>query len=285
MALWLATIVRCRLRSPKAAERRLDEEADRIRETPAGWKFKFPRLHSGARRRATAGRTCRRSRGSEMKVFLSWSGERSNRVAKALHDLLPEILQDVEPWMSEHEIAAGHRWGDQLNSVLEGAAIGIVCLTKENLNAPWLLDEAGSLAKSVSGSRVVPYLLGLTAADISFPLAQFQGVDTSETGTRKLLDSLNAARPSPMLDDRLNRMFARWWPDLSSRLSQIPELAPTAQPVRSDRALLEEVLQLARQFATHDATAASRHLSVRRVGQIRSFCAEGGSRCHGFRRA
>jgi tetrahydromethanopterin S-methyltransferase subunit G len=196
-----------------------------------------------------------------MKVFLSWSGERSRLVAKALHDLLPEILQDVEPWMSEHEIAAGQRWGDQLNSVLEGAAVGIVCLTKENLNAPWLLYEAGSLAKSVSGSRVVPYLLGLAATDISFPLAQFQGVDTSETGTRKLLDSLNTARPSPMLDDRLDRMFARWWPDLSSRLSQIPDVAPTTQPVRSDRALLEEVLQLARQFATRDSTAASRQLS------------------------
>jgi len=38
------------------------------------------------------------------KVFISWSGPRSKHVASALRDLLPEILQDLDAWMSEHDM-------------------------------------------------------------------------------------------------------------------------------------------------------------------------------------
>jgi hypothetical protein len=152
--------------------------------------------------------------------------------------------------MSEHDIAAGARWGHELTSQLSESRIGVICLTPENLSAPWLLFEAGALAKSISESRVIPYRLGLSSADVVFPLAQFQGVDADEDGTRRLLLSLNAVRDLPMPEDRLERIFARWWPDFSSRINSIP--APTSSQVkqRDDRALLEEILQLVRRQQT-----------------------------------
>lgn len=160
--------------------------------------------------------------------------------------MLPEAIQDLETWMSEHDIAAGARWGHELTSQLADNRIGIICLTPENLVAPWLLFEAGALAKSITESRVVPYRLMLSAADVPFPLAQFQGVDADESGTLKLLASLNLVREHPMPDDRLERVFSRWWPDLANRLAAIPAPANLPQKPRADRALLEEILQLVR---------------------------------------
>ena len=49
-----------------------------------------------------------------MKVFISWSGENSHKVATALHDWLPYIIQAVKPFMSSGDILKGERWTDVL---------------------------------------------------------------------------------------------------------------------------------------------------------------------------
>jgi hypothetical protein len=64
----------------------------------------------------------------------------------------------------------------EMAKALDGIKVGITCLTPENLDAPWILYEAGSLAKTVDDStRLCTYLLGdLKNADIEPPLGQFQ---------------------------------------------------------------------------------------------------------------
>ena len=42
-----------------------------------------------------------------MRVFISWSGERSKRVALTLHTWLPDVIQAIEPWMSRRDLGAG----------------------------------------------------------------------------------------------------------------------------------------------------------------------------------
>jgi hypothetical protein len=74
-----------------------------------------------------------------MEVFISWSGERSKAVAEALHDWLPNVIQTVRPWVSLADIEKGTRWNTDIASQLAECRVGLICLTPENVSAPWLL--------------------------------------------------------------------------------------------------------------------------------------------------
>ena len=109
-----------------------------------------------------------------MNVFISWSGDVSKEVATALRDWIPNVLQYVKPWLSNHDIPSGTRWPQQLGSQLQDLKTGILCLTPDNVAAPWILFEAGSLSKALDDSLVCPYLFGLEPTAVEWPLAQFQ---------------------------------------------------------------------------------------------------------------
>jgi hypothetical protein len=167
-------------------------------------------------------------------------------LAKALAGWLPDVIQNVETWMSENDLSAGSRWANELGRQLEECDFGVLCLTRESLTSPWLLFEAGSLAKHLDAARVVPYRLGLKTTEVEFPLAQFQGVDANRSGTLSLLQSLNSFRDNPMSDDRLERVFSKWWPDLEKRIKRVPQSSAGDASIRGDRDLLEEILDLTR---------------------------------------
>jgi hypothetical protein len=82
-----------------------------------------------------------------MKVFLSWSGERSKATAETLGNWFARVIQAVEPWISSG-IDKGARWQSEIANRLEDARVGIVCLTASNLSEPWILFEAGALSKT-----------------------------------------------------------------------------------------------------------------------------------------
>lgn len=178
-----------------------------------------------------------------MKVFLSWSGEKSRAVADALKGWLPQVIQDVEPFMSAEDISAGVRWQERIASELDGTGFGILCVTRENQSAPWLNFEAGAIAKQVELSRVVPLAIDLSTADVKPPLGQFQAKEASKEGILAVLRSINELIDKPVAD--LDEAGDVWWPRLESKLNAAVTAAP-APHVRSERDLLEEILTTVR---------------------------------------
>lgn len=179
-----------------------------------------------------------------MRIFTSWSGDRSKAAALGLKSLLQDLFEDaVQVFVSDH-ISPGEAWAQRLGTELEQSEFGILCLTQENFQAPWLLFEAGAIAKKFGTSRVVPYLIDeLPPASERSPLAQFQHVRADREGTHRLVESINNIRETPKQMDRLERSFAKWWPDLEQTLNGL-QAANRAQPViRSDRELLETISQ------------------------------------------
>src|SRR5664279_2432056 len=96
-----------------------------------------------------------------MKVFISWSGDASQRVAKALRDWLPQVINAIEPFMSSEDIEKGTRGLAAIASELEATSCGIICLTPKNFQKPWVNFEAGAISRSVGTSHVIPFLHGL----------------------------------------------------------------------------------------------------------------------------
>lgn len=181
-----------------------------------------------------------------MKLFVSWSGDRSKAVGSALKNWLPDVFQGIQVWMSDHDIEAGAKWGVELEKVLSECKLGIICLTPESLQSRWLTFEAGALSTAMSGSRVIPYCFQLRGPEISPPLSQFQDVSADKEGTYKLVRSINNALGDATLEeDRLRRVFEHWWPDLQKQLDAIQHMAETQ--IRGDREILEEILEIVRQ--------------------------------------
>ncbi len=96
-----------------------------------------------------------------MKIFISWSGERSEALAKALREWFPLVLHYANPWLSQSDILAGERGGVEIAKELDNSQCGVICLTRENLTSSWVLFEAGALSKSMEHGRVIPLLLDL----------------------------------------------------------------------------------------------------------------------------
>lgn len=186
-----------------------------------------------------------------MKVFISWSGPASNRVAQALRDWLPAVLQATRPYYSPDDIAKGARWNQEVSRELEESRIGILCMTRDNLNAPWIMFEAGALAKSLDRSHVIPLLVGIEPTDLGGPLAQFQAARIDHEDMFRTVSVINQQLGASALEEGvLVSVFEKWWPDLESRINAISTTQQTLSvPRRSERDLLEEILSLLRERA------------------------------------
>lgn len=207
------------------------------------------------------------SEGVQMKVFLSWSGARSRAIAEALREWLPNVIQAVEPWMSAEDVDKGLRWSSEIAVQLEGTRFGIICLTPDNLESPWILFEAGALSKTIDKAFVCPFLFGLDPSDVKGPLAQFQATKAEKDDTKRLITTINNALGDQALAaQKIETAFEHWWRDLEWALRSVKEIAGDAKPERSDREILEEVLELVRSEARD-----SRAFSERRDDSLRAF--------------
>lgn len=211
-----------------------------------------------------------------MKVFISWSGTTSHLVAKVLRDWLPNVLQTITPYVSSEDIQKGGRWSADIAGELDSSSYGIICLTKQNITAPWINFEAGALGKSVEKSNVSPFLFRMQPSDVSGPITQFQSTKTDKEDVLKLLLSLNTSCKEHALDAaRLSTIYDVWWPKLEESLNKIPE--EKTEPSLETRStkfanddkntkILEELLDLSRmtnQIVKDNGAAIPKNISSR----------------------
>lgn len=188
-----------------------------------------------------------------MKVFLSWSGSRSHKVALVFRDWLPSVIQEIVPYVSSEDIDKGARWSTDIAKELEDSTFGILCVTRENLSAPWLNFEAGALSKTMDKAFVSPFLFDVKRSEVDGPVLQFQSTVFEKDDLKKLVQTINKACDSKGLaSERLTTAFDVWYPKLEEALKALQELpaddGPAEAPLQSPGApeILEEILELSR---------------------------------------
>lgn len=190
-----------------------------------------------------------------MKLFISWSGKTSQKVADAIDIWVRDVLQHVECFISDQKIEAGSTWHSVITEHLNGTSEGVVCVTPANITSPWLNYEAGALSKAAGGGRVRTVLFGLTSSDIpnESPLVHFQhSIITNKTDMRKFIDSINSENGKETVEpDRLNRAFETHWPSFAESIKQITSSTdePSKPEPRSDSSMLSDVLQEVRSLS------------------------------------
>lgn len=204
-----------------------------------------------------------------MNVFISWAKEPSGAVARALREWLPDVIQTVTPWVSSADIGAGERWTTEMAQALSASKVGILCVTEANQNEPWLLFEAGALAKTVEKTFVCPYLIGITPIDLSpGPLTQFMAKTATKAGTWELVQRINEAADDRRVENaRLERLFERSWSTLDERLRGFPK-PEVQQPRRPLSDMVAETLELVRSLTRAEDSAPKQ---VEMLSALRNF--------------
>ena len=180
-----------------------------------------------------------------MKVFISWSGDRSRAIAEILDDWLQCVLQAVDPWMSSKDIDRGSLWFSELSNQLADTSVGIVCLTQDNKEKPWILFESGALAKGLSSARVCTFLIDLKTTDIDDPLAQFNHSNHTKEGVFGLLRTINVSLGERALNNEvLRRVFETYWPQFRKDFDKALEENPLSEKIepRTEDNMMHEIL-------------------------------------------
>lgn len=183
----------------------------------------------------------------KVKIFISWSGEKSRRVGEVFRAWLPSVLQYVQPYFTPEDVEKGAKWNSDISKNLEESRIGLICLTKENIDKPWIMFEAGALSKNLESSKILTLLCGIIATDVSGPLTHFQSTRLDKKDVKLMLETINNSAQDSKLDKaQLENTFEMCWPVLESKIKEALESTAEIQQERKERELLEETLEIVR---------------------------------------
>lgn len=184
-----------------------------------------------------------------MKLFLSWSGEVSKKVANTFRDWIPNVIQLVSPYLSAEDIEKGARWSANIAKELEDSHYGIIIVTKDNMHAPWINFEAGALSKSIEKAYVTPFLFDLKNSELEGPLIQFQSTLNEKEDLGRLVRSINNRMPEGqrLREQQVEKAFDVWYPQLRIALQEIEKTSTdsntgTKKAHKSQADVLEEVI-------------------------------------------
>jgi hypothetical protein len=130
----------------------------------------------------------------DVRIFISWSGATSLRIAQSLASVLRTASDRFELFISSEDIRSGQRWLTVVNEQLSQARAGLIIVTPDNQTRPGLKFEAGAIANAVDipKARVIPILCGVetSTVDSGSPLRQFQMRELTKEGLEAVITDL-----------------------------------------------------------------------------------------------
>lgn len=165
-----------------------------------------------------------------MNIFISWSGTRSKKAAKALKNWLPTVIHVAEPWMSDDDIPAGRDALMEIDAALGQSLFGVVCITADNMDSSFMNYETRALRQK--GIDVCPYIIDLSIKrrDLRPPF-ELQAKMANEEDIEQFVLDINKALGSPVTNiATLKRTVKSNWNKLEKELERIRNEKPPKDP-------------------------------------------------------
>lgn len=186
---------------------------------------------------------------ADMKIFISWSGSTSKKIAEILKKWLPCFIQSIEVFFSPEDIEKGDNWEYKISGELSNCKFGIICLTPDNVSAPWINFEAGAIAKSLD-SRVATLMININPSDIKGPLSRYQATKIDHDDFYQLVKNINDASENHINEDILKNTFDSLWEkmleEINAIISSSKSKTTKVKKENTDNNAIEEILQLLR---------------------------------------
>ena len=199
-------------------------------------------------------------------VFFAWSGELSCKLAEAISNWLPKALQAVKPFFTPDDLEKGAKWDSEISKELDASQIGLLFLSRDNVEKPWILFEAGALSTKMGNAKVCPILFGFEPAELKGPLATFQLTRFTKDDFKKLISTINNSCGDMKLELKsFEEIFEEWWPKLDEKIKGIISShkdEPKKEP-RTERDILIEILELTRMLAKPQKPLEFGHITAR----------------------
>ncbi|WMX59967.1 TIR domain-containing protein [Lacticaseibacillus paracasei] len=159
---------------------------------------------------------------------MSWSGEKSKRLANSFKVLLINSLglATEQVFISDTSIGHGDDWWMKIKTALSSAKVGIVFVTADNSEKPWLNYEAGILqAKFGENNKLIPVSTSteFPKIDGKTPLRRFQfckQIDKQQDALQLCKTIANYLDIDP---NYLNRQFKANWEEFRKSLNIVDE--------------------------------------------------------------
>ena len=159
-------------------------------------------------------------------------------------------------------------WLPEIDKELNDTDFGIVCVTKQNVDAKWLNFEAGALSRKVGAKReLMPVLLidFDTTGDVEGPITGFQMKMANREDFFDIMKDLNAADLGPKIKEEIlrSRVDAAW-PAIELEVEKVRSAAASiGVDKRDDDDKLEEILETVRGIAAATAVGAGQRKESR----------------------
>lgn len=175
------------------------------------------------------------------KIFLSWSKSKSKAYAEIFRDLAINVLGLLSKniFISSQSISNGEDWWIEIKDALESSEFGIVFVTDENYNNPWLNYESGILQARFQKNSLLPISTTGDAKKIlqeSVPLTKFQftnAIDDKRLMSNLLVniaDRMSIDVDKKNIDSKLNNYWTEYYQKIGGNVR--PELSNFKQTLR-----------------------------------------------------
>jgi hypothetical protein len=191
-----------------------------------------------------------------MKIFMSWSGERSKAIAEEFKSFLSIVIQQAQTFISSQDIDLGSIWQKRVLEEVSERRFGLIFITPENKKSEWLHYEAGGLIKDLEKDRVVPILFGIAKKEISSPFSQFQMIEFEKKSVFELIKQINFLTENPVELESLTKLLEAFYLNLEEKINGFLSNSPKKVETRSTEDILTELLLLSREQSNYNKNLA-----------------------------